>query len=62
MPKNLSSGLKATFRREWKRRPPPPAYFAPQVNGGAMTDWDWKIALVTRTIGAERGMAARGRP
>jgi len=27
-----------------------------------MTDWDWKIALVTRTIGAERGMAARGRP
>jgi len=27
-----------------------------------MTDWDWKIALVNRTIGAERGMAARGRP
>lgn len=25
-------------------------------------DNDWKIALVTRTIGAERGRAARGRP
>ena len=27
-----------------------------------MTDTDWKIALVIRTIGAERGKAARGRP
>jgi hypothetical protein len=27
-----------------------------------MKDMDWKIALVIRTIGAERGRAARGRP
>ncbi len=27
-----------------------------------MPDWDWKIALVARTIGAARGRAARGRP
>lgn len=27
-----------------------------------MIDTDWKIALVVRTIGAERGKAARGRP
>lgn len=27
-----------------------------------MSDSDWKIALVVRTIGAERGRAARGRP
>jgi len=27
-----------------------------------MPDNDWKIAIVTRTIGAERGRAARGRP
>jgi hypothetical protein len=27
-----------------------------------MKDMDWKIALVVRTIGAERGRAARGRP
>jgi hypothetical protein len=25
-------------------------------------DNDWKIALVSRTIGADRGRAARGRP
>lgn len=28
----------------------------------AFQDNDWKIALVTVTIGAERGRAARGRP
>jgi hypothetical protein len=28
----------------------------------AMPDNDWKIALVARTIGADRGRAARGRP
>jgi hypothetical protein len=27
-----------------------------------MSDADWKIALVSRTIGADRGRAARGRP
>ncbi len=27
-----------------------------------MPDSDWKIALVSRTIGATRGRAARGRP
>ncbi len=27
-----------------------------------MPDSDWKIALVSRTIGAARGRAARGRP
>ncbi len=27
-----------------------------------MTRMDWIIALVVRTIGAERGRAARGRP
>jgi len=27
-----------------------------------MQDNDWKIALVVRTIGAERGRAARGGP
>jgi hypothetical protein len=27
-----------------------------------MTDMDWKISLVVRTIGAERGRAARGAP
>lgn len=27
-----------------------------------MIDMDWKIALVVRTIGAERGRAARGGP
>jgi hypothetical protein len=27
-----------------------------------MADSDWKIALVIRTIGAERGRAARGGP
>jgi len=27
-----------------------------------MKDNDWKIALVIRTIGAERGRAARGGP
>ena len=27
-----------------------------------MPDKDWKIALIVRTIGAERGRAARGRP
>ena len=33
-----------------------------QTRGLAMPDNDWKIALVVRTIGAERGRAARGRP
>lgn len=28
----------------------------------AMDRFDWLIALVVRTIGAERGRAARGRP
>lgn len=27
-----------------------------------MHDDDWKIRLVSRTIGADRGRAARGRP
>jgi hypothetical protein len=27
-----------------------------------LQDNDWKIALVSRTIGAERGHAARGAP
>ena len=27
-----------------------------------MQSLDWKIALITRTIGADRGRAARGRP
>jgi hypothetical protein len=27
-----------------------------------MPDNDWKIALLIRTIGADRGRAARGRP
>jgi len=27
-----------------------------------MPDNDWKISLIIRTIGAERGRAARGRP
>jgi len=27
-----------------------------------MADFCWKIAIVIRTIGAERGRAARGRP
>ena len=27
-----------------------------------MSDFDWLIALVGRTIGADRGRAARGRP
>jgi hypothetical protein len=27
-----------------------------------MDHLDWLIALITRTIGAERGRAARGRP
>lgn len=27
-----------------------------------MDRYDWLISLVVRTIGAERGLAARGRP
>ena len=27
-----------------------------------MPNHNWKIALITRTIGADRGRAARGRP
>lgn len=31
-------------------------------NGVRMTRLDWLITLIVRTIGAQRGRAARGRP
>lgn len=54
--------LKTTLRRKQARRCSPRTTQSVQKKGAAMQGDLCKIAIVIRTIGAERGRAARGRP